>query len=210
MGRSRVAQGMPGLSRREALRTLGSVGSLLLAGCAGEASRSESVPHPGEPVANPEVRFARDPDGEPIFEPADESGEDTPDRQRRPAVVEFLAAPVDREQVVFRETEAGASLRSFVDDTDFESEAVYLLEQAIGECYTLALERLVRDDDGGVSADFCQRLRPADVGCSADANDTVGVAVRLAFEGDDVGSLGTGIGRCGHRPVIAAEGRATE
>lgn len=197
---------MSALSRREALRTLGSAGSLLLAGCAGEASRSESVPDPEEPVVDPEVRFVRDPDGELIFTPADESGKDTPDRPRRPAAVEALAAPTEREQVTFRETEAGASLRSFVDDTDFESEAVYLLEQAIGECYTLALVDVVRDPDGGINADLCQQLRPADAACAADARDTVGVAVRLPFDGDHVGSLGTGIGRCGPGTAIATEG----
>lgn len=201
---------MPELSRRDALRSVAATGALVLAGCAGEASHPASVPSVGEPVADPAVRFARDVDGEALFSVGDDPVESPSDRRPRPAAVEFLADGRDREEVTFHETDAGAALRAFVDATDFASEAVYLLEQPIGECWTLALVSVVRESEGGISADFCQQLRPADVACSAGTDDTVGVAIRLPFDGDRTSGLGTGMSsRCGPRPVVATEGGAT-
>lgn len=203
---------MPDISRRAALQTVATAGALLSAGCAGEASRSHEVPSRGEPITDIEVAFARDVDGESIFAPDDEPDTSTAtghrDREGNRPInsVEYLVGTDDRDGLTFSETAAGEALRSFVDGTDFSTESIYLLERSLGECYTLALVNVVRDDDGGISADFCRQLRPADVACEAKTLETVGVAIRLPFAGDSSGGLGTGMSsRCEPEPVIASE-----
>lgn len=203
---------MPDISRRAALQTVATAGALLLAGCAGETSRSREVPSRGEPVADVEVTFARDVNGESIVAPDDEPDTSTEaghrDREGNRAIdsVEFLVDTTDRDELTFSESAAGEELRSFVDATDFSTESIYLLERSLEECYTLALVNVVREDDGGISADFCRELRPADIACAAGSLDTVGVAIRLPFADDQPSGLGTGMSsRCKPEPVIARE-----
>lgn len=191
---------MPRWSRRSALRSVVTVGSLALAGCSGESGRSNEIPPDrGEPVSDVEVRFARETDGDRLFEIAGES-EDAPHG------FEYLTDGNDRDDLTFRSTPPAAELRAFVDETDLDAESVYLLQRPIGECYRANLVGVYRESDG-IDVDFCQELRPADVDCSAGTEDTVGVAIRLPFPGDEFNSLGSGwAGECDRRPIVAREG----
>lgn len=204
---------MPDWSRRRALQAAAATGAFALAGCSGESSRSTSVPPArGDPIpaSDLEVRFVRDTDGEPLFGVDDEfdgeDGDDTPTDAGPGTAAEHLTDVEDRERVRFRSTPAAAELREFVEGTDLESGSVYLLQRPVGECYEARLVGVYREDDG-VDADFCRALRPADVDCSADARDTLGVGVRLPFPGDSFSGLGTGWSSdCGRRPTVAREG----
>lgn len=198
---------MPEVSRRDALRTVAAAGSLLVAGCSGEASRSREAPSHGDPVSDVEARFARDVDGEPLYWAADGTPPDDRHGGRLAGPPEYLTEAEDRDDLAFSDTQAGDALGTFVEGTDFAAESLYLVQHRLGECYTLGLVEVVRDADGGVSADFCRKLRPADAPCSAEAHDVVGVAVRLPFPGDEPGGLGTGMSsRCDPERVIASEG----
>lgn len=206
---------MPGWTRRGALRSIAAAGALALAGCSGEASHSREVPRRhGERVPDPEVTFVRDADGAPLFsrdvdadgDDADGDGSPADDLARRAGAGAYLTGADDVEALAFADSPPADELRAFVDATDLESESVYLLAKPVGECYELALTGVFREDDG-VDADFCRQLRPADVDCSADAEDTVGVAIRLPFPGDDFDSRGSGTSSdCRHRPIVAREG----
>lgn len=193
---------MPGWSRRDALRSVAAAGALALAGCSGEASHSREVPRRhGERVPDPEVMFVRDTDGAPLFWRGDDDETD-----RSSGAAAYLTDADDVETLSFGDAARVAELRDFIDATDLESESIYLLERPVGECYELALTGVFREDDG-VDADFCRLLRPADVDCAADAVDTVGVAIRLPFPGDDFNSRGSGMSSdCRHRPIVAREG----
>lgn len=203
---------MPDWSRRRALQAVATTGAFALAGCSGESSSSSSVPRErGDPVppSDLEVRFVRDTDGEPLFAVGDDRNRDA-NGDEGPADpgrgFEHLTDAEDRERVTFRSTEPAATLRWFVEGTDLEARSVYLLQRPIGECYEARLVGVYREDDG-VDADFCQALRPADVECSADARDTLGVGIRLPFPGDSFSSRGAGWSSdCGPRPTVAAEG----
>jgi hypothetical protein len=158
------------------------------------------------------VRFVRDADGEPLFAvdrgsdsiAAEETG--TPRAEERRPRTEYLTDADDRERVAFRSTAAAEDLRAFVDATDLESESVYLTERLVGECYEARLVGVYREDDG-VEADFCGALRPADAECSAGDHDTVGIAIRLPFPGDELSGLGWGWSSgCERRSTVASEG----
>lgn len=200
-------------SRRRALQAAVTAGAFALAGCSGESSSSRSVPRErGDtvPSSELEVRFVRDTDGEPLFDVENELDDDetTTDDERRDIGrdVEHLADEEDRERVVFRSTPASTDLRTFVEGSDLDSGSVFLLQRSVGECYEARLVGVYRETDG-VDADFCQALRPADVECSADDQDAVGIAIRLPFPGDDLSGLGwSWRGDCDHSETIASEG----
>jgi hypothetical protein len=204
---------MPDWSRRRVLQAAAATGAFALAGCSGESSSSSEVtPDRGDPVPPSEfdVVFVRDPGGEPLFDV--EGGSDggaTPEDggiEGRPTRVEYLRDPESRDRVTFRSTPAAEELRAFVDGSDLESGSVYLLERPVSACYEARLVGVYREDDG-VNADLCQSFRPADIACSADGIDTVGVGVRLSFPGDGLSGHGwSWQGDCGNRRTVASEG----
>jgi hypothetical protein len=176
---------MPDWSRRRALQAVAATGAVALAGCSGSTSSSSSVPRErGDSVSDVTVQFARHRDGQPFYHYGDD------DSDQRASRMMHLTSQDDRERLRFRSTDPATELRSLVDGTDLESESVFLLVRPVGECYELLLRGVYREPDG-VEADFCQTLRPADVECSADDEDLVGVAIRLPFPGDDFNSHGS-------------------
>ena len=205
---------MPDWSRRRALQAVATAGALALAGCSGESGSSSEVPHErGDPVppVDYEVRFVRDRDGRSLFRVGDDegdrgdSGEDDEPAEIR-SHTEYLTDERDREELTFRSTEPASDLRAFVEGVDLDSRSVFLLQRPIGECYEARLVGVYRETDG-VDVDFCRALRPADVECSADDRDVLGVGVRLPFSGESFSGYGTGwSGGCEHRPVVAREG----
>ena len=200
-------------SRRRALQAVAGAGALALAGCSGEASSSNEIPRDrGEPVppSDLEVRFVRDTDGGSLFEVESEvdDGEATEDGgvRGRPTRSEYLRGAESRDRVTFRSTAAAEELRAFVDGADLESGSVYLLERPVSACYEARLAGVYREDDG-VDADLCQSLRPADLACSADGMDTVGVGIGLPFPGDGLSGHGwSWSGGCDRYATVASEG----
>jgi len=203
---------MPDWSRRRALQAVAATGAFALAGCSGESSSSSEVPPDrGDPVppSDLEVRFVRDAGGEPLFDVEGEDGNGNEEggiRSGRRIRAEFLTSAADRDRLTFRSGSAAEDLRAFVDGSDLESGSVYLIERPVSACYEARLVGVYREDDG-VDVDLCQTLRPADVACSVDGMDTVGVGVRLPFAGDSMSGHGWGwSGECGPGPTVASEG----
>ena len=159
-------------------------------------------------MSNVEVRFARDRKNRHLYD-VDRGNE----RESGPEAGELLhlTSDDDRDDVTFQSTEPATELRSFVDATDLDSESVFLLETSIGACYEARLLGVYRETDG-VDTEFCRALKPADVDCSVDDRDRVGVAIRLPFPGDGFTSIGSSWGSdCEHRGGAAArEGGGAE
>lgn len=197
-------------SRRRALQAVAATGAFALAGCSGESDgSSEAPPDRGDPVppSDLEVVFVRDAGNEPLFDVEDQDGNGgggaRPERRTR---AEFLTSGADRDRLTFRSGAAAEDLRAFVDGADLESGSVYLIERPVSACYEARLVGVYREDDG-VDVDLCQALRPADIACSVDGMDTVGVGIRLPFAGDSMGDNGwSWSGECGTRPTVASEG----
>jgi hypothetical protein len=187
-------------SRRDALQAVTSMGVLAIAGCSGSTEHTDAPPRQrGEPVSDVEVTFARDRKGRSLFELDDD--------EDRIGGLHFMTGEEDRDRVSFRSSDPAGKLRAFVNQTDLESESVYLLERSVGACYEVRLTGVYRESDG-VEAEFCRALRPADVACSSDDEDAVGVAIRLPFDGEDFNSYGSRWGSdCdGPGTAIAHEG----
>jgi len=196
---------MSNWSRRRALQAAIAVGTLSLAGCSGSTSSSEEVSSDrGDPVSDVEVRFARDTRGNHLYD-AKRGNEGEPDPEAGETL--HLTSDDERDAVTFRPTDPATELRSFVDDTDLDSESVYLLEEPIDACHEARLLGVYRESDG-VDAEFCRGLRPADVDCSDGDRDRVGVAIRLPFPGDEFTSIGSRWSSDCDRPgtAIAREG----
>ena len=151
-------------------------------------------------MSDVEVTFARDRKGRSLFELDD-------DEEDRVGGLHFMTGEEDRDRVSFRSSDPAGELRAFVNETDLESESVYLLERSVGACYEVRLTGVYRESDG-VDADFCRALRPADVACSRDDEDALAVAIRLPFDGEDFNSFGSRWGSDCDRPgtAIAREG----
>lgn len=86
-------------------------------------------------------------------------------------------------------------LEAFVEETAFDSETLYLENNAIGECFELEL-CWVAWQPGEIRTDYARRLRPYDEACSSDARAVESRLMRLpvALDGDEVNSFGTTVG----------------
>ncbi|MFB6250364.1 MAG: hypothetical protein ABEI27_01540 [Halobellus sp.] len=115
----------------------------------------------------------------------------------------FYEHLTDAESVpTFSDVAEADELARFIGETDFESKSVLLLVRPIPECYELRLTGVSKEGDG-VDSQYCRDMRPADVQCKKDAEDTVGVAIRLPLAGDSFNSLGMGFGSsCDDRPSM--------
>jgi len=203
---------MPDWSRRHALQATGGALLTALAGCNGTDSASGS--YPGEnrtavedavvlkvrnTTPTPMVVRERDSgDGEPTTEPAETT--DAPPRHRGRIMAHVTDMDRDGLSPTFPADVAGADrFAAFFDETDFDTESIYLEQSPVPECYVRHLTGVYREPDG-VEADFCRKVRPADVSCAADAYDMTAFAIRLPFAGDDFNSVGASHGSGCRRP----------
>ncbi|WP_224337951.1 hypothetical protein [Haloprofundus halobius] len=89
----------------------------------------------------------------------------------------------------FADVEGVSHAKQFLEETDFESETVYVEQRRIGECYE---QRLcwIRWTESSVETSYATGYRDADVACSAESNDVVAVLVRLpvALDADRIRS----------------------
>ncbi|WP_225333302.1 hypothetical protein [Halomicrobium urmianum] len=101
-------------------------------------------------------------------------------------------------------------VRSFLDETDFESETVYLEVNQVEECFRLELCSIQWQPDE-VRTDYGRVLRPYDERCEADAKVYEARLIRIpdALDHEDVNGYGSSVGggACGERMARArAEG----
>ena len=193
---------MADVPRRRILLAAAS-GVAALAGCAGSETASNSYPVRGErAIDGYEFERTRDEGGEPILTggaetPSTETGERA---QRRPRARRVLVSGDDLDALSFADTTAASRLRSFLDETDFESASAYLLSMPVEACRDVRLRSVgvepseLADGDLHPRADFCRTYRPADVECDPDAVHSVGFAIRLPVTAERSSGSGTGMG----------------
>lgn len=107
------------------------------------------------------------------------------------------------------DVEGAAEARSFVANTDFDAETVYLDPHSVGECYRLRLCS-VTWSESDVATRYGRILRDHDAACRADARDVRVTFVRIpaALDPQEVTSTGSGVhrGPCGQVPVGGSRG----
>ena len=183
---------MPSITRREALAAV-TTGLATLAGCAGSEMSSQREPAPqSEPIAH-DVERVRDESGTVLFSHVDRT---TRTRNGRPVRhgTEYLATRAELEEIEFTSATAADRLRSFVSETDFDTESVFLWATGVSECHDIHLQTVGLDPDDHPQVDFCRSTRPADVACSTETVHTVGYAIRLPVDGENANGYGTGMG----------------
>lgn len=184
---------MPDWSRRQTLSTLAGGLAVSLAGCRGDDS-SESPSRLNRRVTDYEVERVRNEDGAALFTRRDEFPED------HAGGYDHLKTAADLDELTFADVPEARALRTFSADTDFEEQSIYVFARAVPACYALEL-RHVEVDRSGPSAQFCRSLRPVDVECDADAEHTVGYAIRLPFSGENHSGMGSGTSSSCSRPT---------
>lgn len=197
---------MPDPSRRSVLQALAVV-PVAIAGCSDQQPLTPGTEHgPDRRVVDLTARKVRDTAGRAVFW----SG---PDRDELGAEVEAAVLTGQPGDVSFaREYEPGATLRSFVLETDFGRRSVVLLQAGVGACHDLQLLQVGRGSDG-LYPSLCRHLRPADTACDPETRDTVAFALRTPAAGDDLSVENAEIRReCrARRPLgIAAENATAE
>ena len=163
---------------------LGVVGAL--AGCSGESDpQAESArPQTRGTEMDPTVVKPRNPSGESVLLDGSEANDDNePARIGRELVTsadragELLVAEAvsdaDRERV-----------RSFLDETDYETETVYVSPAGVESCERLDIES-VSWQPGRVEYEYCSELRPPDESCEADERVALALLFRLPVALDE-------------------------
>lgn len=158
-------------TRRTVLRaTLPAVAAL--AGCSG-ASDGSTQRGPSGTERNPAVSKPRNLDGEPVIAAADD------DRYARSRELITESAQADRIEFAPGVPDAQAeSTRSFLAETDFSAETVYVTEVRVESCYRYRIHS-VSWVPGRIEYDYCRELRPATARCEADTHESVGLFFRI-------------------------------
>jgi hypothetical protein len=150
------------------------------------------------------VRVRVDDDRPPVWlaGPERDGGRPTPaDRSRHLAsVVVDSRARADRVAIV--DVPAAERARSFLADTDFDRETVYVESHRVRECFRLGLCH-VSWQPTTIETDYAQRLRPYEERCAADAWVAEAWLIRIpaALSEDDVNghTVSVGAGECDRR-----------
>lgn len=200
---------MPDWSRRHALQSAGGALLTALAGCNGSDSTNRSVPRDDrgriDDITVLKVRNAT-PIPMVVRERDRNTEQPTTDvpPKRRGHIMEHVTAETDHGFVFPADVPGALDLKQVFEETDFESESIYLSQTTVSECYDRHLTGVYRESNG-VDAQFCGTIRPADVACSTDEYDMTAFAIRLPFVGDNFNSVGGGhSSRCDgpHRRII--------
>ena len=171
-------------TRRTVLRaTLPAV--VALAGCSGTSDGSVHR-GPSGIERNPAVSKPRNLDGEPVLDAADDD-----ERYARNRVLITESAQADRIEFTPGVPEAQAeSTRSFLTETDFSAETVYVTEVRVGSCFRYRVHS-VSWEPGRIEYDYCRELRPPTDRCETDTRESVGLFFRIpAVLGRDITSSG--------------------
>ena len=174
-----------------------------LAGCGGARDPGAESPRreASGTDADPTVLKPRNPSGDRVLVDGSETdGEGDPISVGRELVTsadraaELLVAggvaDADRERV-----------RSFLDETDYDAETVYVAPAGIDSCERLRIDS-VSWDPGRVEYEYCRELRPPDESCEAGTRVVLALLFRLPVALD--GRL-TGSGSSGRSPCRTTE-----
>ncbi|MFB6124150.1 MAG: hypothetical protein ABEJ78_11915 [Haloferacaceae archaeon] len=189
------------LTRRRALQSVAlAVG---LSGCnalSGSAGHSGSSPprSAANVAADPPTVTLRNPTGDPVFLVKSDEAEE---REPRPEYG-FVTDAESAAALSFAERVDGVDeARAFLDETAYDGETIYYVQQSINECYWLEFCYATWSETD-VDVQFSRRLRDAQVACDADSEDGIATFVRLpeALDTDGINSYGMGVGRGCHPP----------
>ena len=120
----------------------------------------------------------RNPDRERVLvdgSEADDDGEPTPISR------ELVASAARADDLLVAEGVADADrdrVQSFLDETDFDAEAVYVAPVGVESCDRLDIHS-VSWRPGRVEYEYCRELRPPEEACEADARVTLALVFRL-------------------------------
>ncbi|KKF39547.1 hypothetical protein FK85_27735 [Halorubrum saccharovorum] len=183
---------------RRALLRSASLGALTMGGCLGTETRGDGADPAAETRSttgsddDPTVLKVRNPGGEAVVvdRSVGDDGSESDDDESDESDGDADPAPIGRELVTTadRATEltvtAGvpdedrSRVRSFLDDTDYETESVFVARAGIRSCYRFRI-RSVSWEPGDVEYEYCRELRPPDAACETDTRDAVGLLFRL-------------------------------
>ncbi|WP_363467630.1 hypothetical protein [Halogeometricum borinquense] len=205
------------LTRRRLLH--GTVALVLgTAGCNGQNSSTEGTAveggRPKDRVV-PEHYELRNPVNEPpIWLPNEtETGQTTSDEpQKRPLVYELIASTEKADRLKFADIEGVDEAQQFVNETDFDSETLFIQTRSIESCHTLSLCN-VSWSDADIHADYGSTYRDVDVRCEVDTKDSVSMLIRIpeVLDPDTVTSHGSSWRSSGcHRRVHPDDRTTTE
>jgi len=209
---------------RRRLLQAATVAAAGLAGCSGlvgeESSSTRSVSESGATLPNgtaesdPEFVLVRANTDRPPLRLVERDAEPTESRPRERRYRRIRSEVIDTasraEQLEVADGAGGASVASFVSETAFESETLYLDTRSVEECFRLELCTVSWTADE-VSTSYARPLRPYDEPCGADEEVYESRLIRIpdAIDGDDVNSFSSsvsGSGRCDERVAAGAQG----
>ncbi|UIP00271.1 hypothetical protein Hbl1158_02570 [Halobaculum sp. CBA1158] len=195
------------LSRRRAL--IGGVAALAtLAGCNGSdsagdrATPTEPSRDPFDPESVPPHRRLRAGSDDPLVWLPDPDGTeaDVEPVRRRPT---FLTSREQVERLRFADAEGVAAARTFLEETAFDSETIFLERYPVRRCYELQLCD-VSWTETEIDTQFGRVLRDADAACDPDDRDSTAWLIRIpeALDPDRITGYGSGVGgrSCARRP----------
>ncbi|WP_323676153.1 hypothetical protein [Halorubellus sp. PRR65] len=165
-------------TRRRALRATAGAVAAGLAGCSALSGDDERERR-GERLGTPITDY----NTERVVVEDEQRLVDWPDEDRDVRGQSLLATAEDREGLAFP-TDATTPVESFLDATAFDASAVLLFQRQHGACYRLDAYRPAAKPDE-ISAHLCTETRPADEPCSADADRTTLLALRLPVDARD-------------------------
>ena len=177
---------MPQCPRRRVLRAVAATATTaVLAGCndSVEPTNTGQRRDEGTTVTDYEMTTVRE---ERVFAPFWlEEYENEANRPSQPVGGGLVTEPPSEGSVFFDpDADAAVSLRSFVADTDFQRECVYLWSTRVRGCETVQLRGVRRREDT-IAVSLCGAGRPPTTACVEADRHTVALAVRLPFSGDE-------------------------
>lgn len=156
---------------------LGSLSLSAVAGCLTPETRNDGDPSEPADVSgrstDPTFLKVRNPDGEAVVIDAADGSRFRARELVRSAdrAAELMAAD--------GVTDADRSrLRSFLEETDYATETVYVAPASIEACYRFRIHS-VSWEPGRVEYEYCRELRPPDASCEPGRRDAVGLLFRL-------------------------------
>ncbi|MGM0446846.1 MAG: hypothetical protein ACQERM_01160 [Methanobacteriota archaeon] len=176
----------------------GVVGALAgcLGGRAGDPETESTRRNVSGIESEPTVLKPRNSDGETVLL----DGSETNDEGEPAPIGRELVRSADRaSELLIADGVADADrerIRSFLDETDYDAETVYVARAGVESCERLVIHS-VSWEPGRVEYEYCNELRPPDESCEADARVALALLFRLPVVVD--GPL-TRTGASGHSP----------
>jgi len=126
---------------------------------------------------------------------SDDGSRPTPDPHTRRLVSEVIDSDSKAGQIAVATDVDRGAIDTFLEETDFESETIYLQSVIVEECFRLELCQINWGADS-ISTDYGRRSRPYDDPCEADTElySVWFIRIPQAINADDVSSYSSSVG----------------